>query len=87
MSSVLLLRPYASTNTPNSTSKYQNKCWRTSSKLPEIQKRKEKKRGKNDKIYFQFLTMEAEQVFIVLWSCGDLDDGDGKAVGGRGEDS
>lgn len=31
--------------------------------------------------------MEAEQVFIVLWSCGDLDDGDGKAVGGRGEDS
>lgn len=30
--------------------------------------------------------MEAEQVLIVLWSCGDLDDGDGKAVGGRGED-
>lgn len=31
--------------------------------------------------------MEAEQVFIVLWRCGDLDDGDGKAVGGCGEDS
>lgn len=38
-------------------------------------------------MYFEFLTMEAEQVFIVLWGCGDLDDGDGKAVGGCGEDS
>lgn len=31
--------------------------------------------------------MEAEQVFVVLRRGGDLDDGDGKAVGGRGEDS
>lgn len=31
--------------------------------------------------------MEAEQVFVVLWRSGDLDDGDGKAVGGCGEDS
>lgn len=33
------------------------------------------------------LTMETEQVFVFLWSRGDLDDGDGEAVGGRGEDS
>lgn len=31
--------------------------------------------------------MEAEQVFVVLRRGGDLDDGDGKAVGGCGEDS
>lgn len=31
--------------------------------------------------------METEQVFVFLWSCGDLDDGDGEAVGGCGEDS
>lgn len=49
-------------------------------------------RAKREKIntrcdIFQFLTMEAEQVFVVLWRGGDLDDGDGKAVGGCGEDS
>lgn len=33
------------------------------------------------------LTMETEQVFILLWSRGDLDDRDGEAVGGRREDS
>lgn len=33
------------------------------------------------------LTMETEQVLIFLWRRGDLDDGNGKAVGGRGEDS
>lgn len=35
----------------------------------------------------EHLTMETEQVFILLWSRGDLDDGDGEAVGGRGKDS
>lgn len=33
------------------------------------------------------LTMETEEIFVFLWSRGDLDDGDGEAVGGRGEDS
>lgn len=32
------------------------------------------------------LTMETEQVLVLLRSRGDLDDGDGEAVGGRGED-
>lgn len=36
---------------------------------------------------FQSPTVEAEQVFVVLRRRGDLDDGDGEAVGGRGEDS
>ncbi len=27
--------------------------------------------------------METEQVFVFLWSRGDLNDGDGEAVGGR----
>lgn len=31
--------------------------------------------------------METEQVFILLRSSGDLDDGDGEAVGGGGENS
>ena len=29
--------------------------------------------------------METEQVLVLLWSRGDLDDGDGEAVRGRGE--
>lgn len=37
--------------------------------------------------FFQILTMEAEKIFVVLRRRGDLDDGDGKAVGGCGEDS
>lgn len=49
--------------------------------------RKKKKNKENEKIHFPFLTVEAEQVFVVLWRRGDLDDGDGKAVGGCGEDS
>lgn len=32
------------------------------------------------------LTMETEQVLVLLRSRGDLDDGNGEAVGGRGED-
>jgi len=32
------------------------------------------------------LTVETEQVLVLLWRHGDLDDGDGEAVGGRGED-
>lgn len=31
--------------------------------------------------------METQQVLVFLWRCGDLDDGDGEAVGGRSEDS
>lgn len=31
--------------------------------------------------------METEQVFVFLRRRGDLDDGDGEAVGGGGEDS
>jgi len=46
----------------------------------------------NDVLYMcahtnKCLTMETEQVFIFLRGCGDLDDGNRKAVGGCGEDS
>lgn len=30
--------------------------------------------------------METKQVLVLLWSRGDLDDGDGETVGGRSED-
>lgn len=54
MSSVLLLRPYASTNTPNSINKYQNRCWKTSIKLPETKKEKKKKGKKMMRYIFTF---------------------------------
>lgn len=85
MSSLLLLRPYESTNTPNSDRNIRH--WAVN--LPGQSGQKEKDNSSTtvwELCRYERLTMETEQVFILLRRRGDLDDGDGEAVGGCGED-